>query len=763
MKQTLLNYRLTLLFLFFTSSVSLFSQTADYGKSYFNVTKGVNGGTVQPGDTLEVRASLVVRGGGYFDSCAFYDVIPTGTVYITGTIRVLTNEGKIYKQFTDAQYGTPPYDEGWITGTNVRINLGYNQTDAPSTVYRKGRIRNTHKPSFYNSSCIMVASYRVVVTAGYNTTINMGGGSFTYKLGINPITTTVLPSNLVMVYPNYGICQNTIGGNALGTEFNGTFGSGVLRNRGTSANVPPSYTYSPFVTNGPNDYYYGIANNTSTRTNYTTLNSWPKPDLSSPTHRVFNVWDIIGDHTGAVSPTAGNPAADTVVNANGGYMLIINAAYRIDSAFQQTITNLCPSTYYEISCWMRNICSKCGCDSNGKGATSTSGPPFYIPTGPGDSSGVKPSIIFEINGVDYFSTGLLQYNGKWERKSFTFLTGPAQTSIDLKFKNNAPGGGGNDWALDDISVATCSPDMSYSPSITPTVCDSNSLQITDTVRSFFNNYTYYKWQRSDDNGLTWVDVTGPLGPSVPVWNGSAWEYLTTYTIPPSQTQLSDSGDLYRVVVATTLANLSNTNCSFTEPTNIITLDVIYCGIPLDLKILSLNGIVNDQGNSVLNWTTTGEEGIVSYEIEKSDGGAFAPAGTVPGTGLNPGDINSYSWTDPDKLTEAAYYRIKILLSTGATKYSKVIKLSGAKASFEIVSAVNPFNNMLEIDVMTDKPGKAEMQLINPGGVIVKKSSFNLQKGTNSLTIENTSSFRSGTYILRMQKDEAVVFKKLIKL
>src|SRR4051812_46854754 len=75
------------------------AQNIDFGKSYINVTKGLNGGTVEPGDTLEIRASVVVKSGTY-DSCAYFDVVPAGTIYIPGTICVLTNEGKIYKQFT---------------------------------------------------------------------------------------------------------------------------------------------------------------------------------------------------------------------------------------------------------------------------------------------------------------------------------------------------------------------------------------------------------------------------------------------------------------------------------------------------------------------------------------------------------------------------------------------------------------------------------------------------------------------------------------
>ena len=114
-------HRYTCLVLFFSLNLMLVSaQNIDFGKSFINVTKGINGGTVEPGDTLEIRASFVVRSGTY-DSCGYFDAVPAGTVYIQGTIRVLTNEGKIYKQFTDA-FGD---DCGWIAGSNIRINLGY--------------------------------------------------------------------------------------------------------------------------------------------------------------------------------------------------------------------------------------------------------------------------------------------------------------------------------------------------------------------------------------------------------------------------------------------------------------------------------------------------------------------------------------------------------------------------------------------------------------------------------------------------------------
>lgn len=761
MKRTVPCYFLRLpIFLILTLlHLNSFSQIADYGKSYFNVTKGANGGTVEPGDTLEIRASFVVRNAGFFDSCAFFDVIPVGTAYIAGTIRVLTNEGKIYKQFTDVQYGPTPQDEGWITGSNVRINLGYNQTDAPARVFRRGRIRNTHKPSFYNSSCIMVASYRVRVTVGYGTIINMGGGSFTYRLGANPLTTATLPNNQVMVYLNLGICPNSVGANNLGTEFNGTFGSGKPRNRGTSVNVPPSYTYAIFDVNTPNDYYYGISNNTSTRPNYTTLNTWAKPDGSSPTHRVFSVWDIIGDHTGAASPTLGNPAADTVNNNNGGYMLVVNSAYRIDSAFQHIISNLCPNTYYEISCWLRNICSKCGCDSNGRGASGGAG---YIPTATGDSSGVYPSLIFEIDGIDYYSSGQLRYTSQWVKKAFTFRTGPAQTSLTLKFNNNAPGGGGNDWALDDISVASCSPNVAMTPSQDPFVCDSNVVDIGAIITSYFNNYTYYKWRKSTDGGITWFDATGPLGPATPVWNGSAYQYSISY--PSFIATMADSADLYQVIIATTSANLGNANCALIDSSKIISLNVSNCDI-LKVGLISFNARLANE-HTILSWRTSREERNVMFDIERStDGRNYTVIKRI--NGINDPDEaeNSYVFTDPDPATETAWYRIRMIdmLNNNNYKYTGIEKVDVPVSGFKLQSIINPFKNALHFEIITEENTLVNAELLNFYGKVVVRRSFALNRGRNVLLFPSLDNIMPGIYTLRITTDIHTISKKLVKL
>ena len=720
------------------------AQNIDFGKSYVNVTKGLNGGTIEPGDTLEIRASIVVRSGTY-DSCAYYDAIPTGTAYIPGTIRVLTNEGKIYKQFTDAAGDDP----GWITGGNVRINLGYNVTAVPATATRRGRIVNTHRPSFFGSTCIMIASFRVRVTAGYNSTISIGGGSMSYRRSGSSLTSFVFPGRTIAIYRNVGICPNAVGANTLGTEFNGTFGSGRPRNRGASANVPTGYTYNMFTNNSPNDYYYGVPNNTSINTGYTTSNAWPKPDGA---HRVFGVWDIIGDHTDAADPLMGNPAADTVNNANSGYMLVINAAYRIDSAFQQTISGLCPNTYYEISLWMRNICSKCGCDSAGRGISNSG----YIPTAPGDSAGVRPNLSFNVNGVDYYTTGNLLYTGQWVKKGFTFLTGPSQTSFTLKIFNNAPGGGGNDWALDDISVATCSPNLSFTPNNAPTVCQGNTVDLGAYIRSYFNNYVYYKWQRSTNNGVTWVDA-GPVTTGSPTWNGSEWEYYTAY--PTFVANSSDSGMKFRVVVASTASNITSSSCAFADVASILTLNVINCGNPLATSFLSFNGKL-EQGISKLSWKTGKEEEALTYVIEKSNNGRdFITVATVNGYNNN-ATLNDYSWSEPFNGPTAAYYRVR-MKAASMQKITKVIRLTSTDATIVFENIPNPFTHTLQAEINATASQPARIVLVDQFGKVVRELQLKLEQGNNLVKLD-TESLSKGLYILKLQSGQTEVVKKVLK-
>ena len=739
------------LFTALSATVPLTAQTVDYGKSYINITKGATGGTMEPGDILQIKATFVVKSG-TLDSCGFFDNIPAGTSYVPGSLAVITNEGKIYKSFTDAAGD----DCGKISGGAISINLGYNTAAGKqASAFRRGQIKNTDKPSFFGGTCIMVASYKIQITAALGSQVNIGGGTVTYKNGASAIVTNTFPSDVVAVFSNYGLCSNAVGANALGTEFNGTFGSGKNKNRGTSSNVPPSYTYANFAASNPNDYYYGVSNNTSTAgAGYSTLNSWPKPDPSPTSHRVFGVWDIIGDHTGAVSPILGNPPADTVTKSTGGYMLVINASYRIDSAFYQNITGLCPNTYYEFSLWMRNICSKCGCDSNGKGATGGAG---YIPTAPGDSSGVKPNLTLAINGIDYYTTGDVGYNGQWVKKGFTYLTGPLQTSLTAMIRNNAPGGGGNDWAVDDIALATCPPNLVLNPSPNVTVCVGNQVDMSTVINSYFSNYTYWQWEKSTDGGFTWNN-TGVGGVGVPTLVSGQWQYTAVY--PTFLADASLNNAMFRIKVASTAANLSNPNCAFTASTLIQVL-TSTCSILPAPKITAFRAKqVNGFGS--LDFTTDQETTGVHFDIEKStDAVHYQLLGSIAAS-ANEGEGKNYSFADGTQLTGATWYRIKLVTAKGYS-YSHIAIVYPGSSSFEIKAIMNPFDSYISFDAVSPSDRQVTLSLFDSFGRMVKQQQQFVYNGFNKVTITGLEALSKGNYVLQVESGGKTFNKKLIKI
>ncbi len=743
MKINLQNYSFTfiLLLLILIHNQHLFAQVQT-GKSYINVSKNASGGTFEPGDTLEIRSAIAVGNFTAFSitQVRYNDTLNANFTYLPGTLKIITNEGLTFRSYTDAANDDAAMFNN-VNGT-LRINMGRTAGIATNTGIATtggGTIAYNDKPSFYGGVCIMVASFRVKINNAvpYNSLITMPGGAFRYTQGVTAVTSGFVANN-IMVFQNIGVCPNFVGGNAV-IENNGTFSSGTTQNRSASA-IVPGYLFVNFAGNQPNDGSYGICNNSSATG--ATNNAVPYPDNS----RVFTVWDIIGDHTGAVSPTAGNPAR--AVGVNGGYMAVINASYATNPAIQQTITNLCPATYYDFSAWFRNICPRCSCDSNGRGALNAlfNGP--YPP-------GVKPNLTFQINGIDYYTTGDIPYTGLWAKKGFTYLTGVAETSFTLSIRNNSPGGGGNDWAVDDVNLATCEPDLllKYNPELK--TCAGGLADLSSKVRCYFPNYTFYKWQRSTNGGVSWVN-TGISGVGSPTLVSGQWEYTATY--PTFLISMADSGHRYRVVVATTAANLTNINCSYSNNTSTL-LNIINCGVILNVSLNDFTGEVL-QSNASLQWSILPGNNITQFEIEKSlDGIIFNKIASLQQNS----SITNYGFTDPEKLTAITYYRLKLLNQNGLYSYSSGIALSNKEVEFEIKSITNPVKDHLLLDYVIPRDSRVEIILYDLLGNPVKQQQLNGRKGWNKTSLDFVKDLPLGIYILSVTNNNIVINKRIIKM
>jgi hypothetical protein len=322
--------------------------------------------------------------------------------------------------------------------------------------------------------------------------------------------------------------------------------------------------------------------------------------------------------------------------------------------------------------------------------------------------------------------------------------------------NNAPGGGGNDWALDDISVATCSPNLAFTPTNSPSVCEGNTVDFGAWIRSYFNNYVYYRWQTSSDNGVTWVN-SGGVQTGVPVWNGTMYEYFTAY--PTFVANNSDSGMKYRVVVASTLSNITSTSCAFADAASILTLTVIDCGDPLSTDLISFNGKL-DQGRVLLNWATNREEQPLEFTVERSaDGNRFYSVATMPGR-LDGSDVNYYNWSE-EATSQGNYYRVRMTYPN-RQKISRIVKLGEEMNKLQFVQVPNPFHATLVAEIQAPAAQKLHLQLVDNLGHVVSRQQYTLHAGLNVLEME-TERLPKGMYTLQVITGNGIISKKLVKI
>jgi gliding motility-associated-like protein len=230
--------------------------------------------------------------------------------------------------------------------------------------------------------------------------------------------------------------------------------------------------------------------------------------------------------------------ADHTGDPNGYYMLI-GASDQPSDFYVQTVSGLCPSTNYQFAAWVLNMASHTG--------------------------EILPNITFNIEKTDgtvlqSLRTGDVPVTNpaKWNQYTFYFTTPPGVSSVRLRMTNNAPGGYGNDLALDDITFRTAGPSVNIAISGYPgdlvTLCaaPANSLQFLGTVGSCYSS-TAYQWQQSMDNGQSWNNIPGAVNTNYSANPTNAGSYLYRLTaaqagnIGISTCQVVSTADSIRVL------------------------------------------------------------------------------------------------------------------------------------------------------------------------------------------------------------------------
>jgi len=224
-----------------------------------------------------------------------------------------------------------------------------------------------------------------------------------------------------------------------------------------------------------------------------------------------------------------------------GYFMLVNASFNPGDFYVDTVRGLCSNTTYEFAAWVMNVLKNSACGSNG----------------------IDPNLTFKIETtagavLATYNSGNIPEDASptWKQYGLFFQTPAGVTSVVVRITNNAPGGCGNDLALDDITFRPCGPQVSASLSIsgntTANVCqgDNTSFLLKGNYPGGYNDPAF-QWQVSVNNAA-FSDIAGA--------NGN--EYLRMPTGVGSYR--------YRLTAAES-ENLPSANCRVAS--NIITIDV----------------------------------------------------------------------------------------------------------------------------------------------------------------------------------------------
>jgi hypothetical protein len=223
------------------------------------------------------------------------------------------------------------------------------------------------------------------------------------------------------------------------------FGSGAANTRGGPLTGLTDFHYfNSLVVNTTPDGYYSLTQNSS--------GNWGNNTLT--------------DHTGLA----------------GGYFLMVNASYAPNEFYRQRVSGLIPGGTYDFTFWAANL---------------------------SPSSPLQPNILAGIadtaSGITLgsVSTGNLPTDNVWHQ--YTFSVTASTTTGDIFLQNNAPGGFGNDLAIDDISFTQSCSVLPINLTGFDAFKQDENVLLTWTIPSN-PSLDYFDIERSIDKGTSWVQI-----------------------------------------------------------------------------------------------------------------------------------------------------------------------------------------------------------------------------------------------------------------
>ncbi|MCP4441130.1 MAG: T9SS type A sorting domain-containing protein [Aureispira sp.] len=185
-------------------------------------------------------------------------------------------------------------------------------------------------------------------------------------------------------------------------------------------------------------------------------------------------------------------------------------------------------------------------------------------------------------------------------------------------------------------------------------------------------------------------------------------------------------------------------------------------ILLATELVSFSGHKEEDDN-VLEWTTSQEENLKHFELERSnDGVNFEKITDVLAIG-NSKAQQDYSHVDEYPGVGTKYYRLKSVHQDGTTGYSHIVTLTrDKKEHFTNISIYpNPTKDKFFVEFASDLTGAVEYDIRDVIGQNAKKGELDIVAGMNKLEL-SLDNMPSATYIVSFTVEGQRIQRRIVK-
>ena len=187
--------------------------------------------------------------------------------------------------------------------------------------------------------------------------------------------------------------------------------------------------------------------------------------------------------------------------------------------------------------------------------------------------------------------------------------------------------------------------------------------------------------------------------------------------------------------------------------------------PLPVELIAFNATKQSNGVT-LTWATASEQDNDYFEVQMAEDmkSEFIAVGKVKSKVGTTSIRQDYQFNHKGNFAGTRYYRLKQVDLDGTSVYSKVVAVSANEVSLAVGPKVypNPIKPESKLVYNAAEAGKLNVRVVNMNGTTIQSSSYDIEAGENTITLNLSNNLPSGIYILITEFNGKTEQVKLLK-